>query len=99
MTGIVQGYVELSATGTYEVKPARCAVEDEHRPDIPVCFKVYHDALTRACPYWHATTNPGNYCNREHPSALRTRAVENGSRMTACLIVCHAQKRNRPPGA
>jgi hypothetical protein len=98
MAGVINGWVEVAVGGMLHVYPQRCAIEDEHRQDRPVCYKVHPDGWQRTCPYWTATTAPGSYADRRHPTMLRTDATTLGARTINCQVLCQAAKRNRPAG-
>jgi hypothetical protein len=98
MTGVLKARVEVYPIGDYEVVPDECAVEDEHRSIPPICYRVHHDGWHRSCPFFVTCTAPSNPCDRQHPSALVLRATTLGAKMVSCQVICHAARRNRPPG-
>lgn len=98
MTGIVKARVEVYKDGSADVVPDTCAVEDEHRQDVPRCYHVIHTGERRACVFWAALTSPAQKAERMDLYALVSRAQGLGARTVNCQVICHAARRNRPPG-
>jgi hypothetical protein len=98
MAGVIKGEVQVNPRGLISVVPTLCAVEGHFQPTEPACYRTYPDGEWRQCPYLISTTAPSNFTDRQHPTALRTRAVGLGARSISCGIICARARANRPPG-
>lgn len=98
MTGIVPGRMETWGDGNYIVRPEPCPVEDPHRTEEGPCYRHHTDGWTRQCPYLLTITAPANSADRKHPTGVALDAKSRGASLMRCQIICHAQRRNRPPG-
>lgn len=98
MAGVINGHVVLYNDGSIELLPEVCPCAGPHRLLSPRCYSIMFDGTRRACPYWHATTRLSNFTERIDASGLADELVANAGNLKRCSVICHAARRNRPPG-